>query len=391
MSLRAAIYDPYLDTLGGGERYCLTVGEILLNHNYQVDIFWSGNQEILSLAQKRFGLNLEKIKYVPDIFGLVPQRIDLIDENDLSSLHSQSLPRQSFIKKIKNNIQKFRLLSQYDLIFYLSDGSVPFLFSKKNLLHVQVPFVSQEKIKDKLINLIKVRFINRVICNSQFTSKFLTNFSSKKVEVLYPPVDVEKFYSAENKKNYIISVGRFDNILNAKKQDVLIEAFKKICDQNKSNFNWKLILMGGSHDLPEKNHYLIHLKNLAKDLPVEFIVNPDFDKLKEVYSQSKIYWHAAGFGVDEYLHPEQTEHFGMTVVEAMASGVVPMVVTKGGLTETVTDSQNGYTWQTLEELVAKTQLLLATPEDLKKLSQTAMESSKVFSKKIFEDHLLNLI
>ena len=30
MEKRAAIYDPYLDTLGGGERYCLTVAEILL-------------------------------------------------------------------------------------------------------------------------------------------------------------------------------------------------------------------------------------------------------------------------------------------------------------------------------------------------------------------------
>ena len=35
---RAAIYDPYLDTLGGGERYCLSVVEFLLQNNYQVDI-----------------------------------------------------------------------------------------------------------------------------------------------------------------------------------------------------------------------------------------------------------------------------------------------------------------------------------------------------------------
>jgi len=40
--MRAAIYDPYLDTLGGGERYCLTVAEILLKNGWQVDLFWSG-------------------------------------------------------------------------------------------------------------------------------------------------------------------------------------------------------------------------------------------------------------------------------------------------------------------------------------------------------------
>jgi glycosyltransferase involved in cell wall biosynthesis len=235
-----------------------------------------------------------------------------------------------------------------------------------------------------------VKFIHNVICNSQFTSRFLTDFPKNKINVLYPPVDVEKFSTSEKKDNIILSVGRFDNILNAKKQDVLIEAFKKLC-QNNSNFDWKLVLMGGSRDLPKDNHYLQHLQHLAKDFPIEFIVNPDFDELKHVYSQSKIYWHAAGFGVDEFIHPEQTEHFGMTVVEAMDSGLVPMVVAKGGLSEIVTEPENGFLWQTIDELVAKTQLLLVTPVDLKNLSIKAQEASQVFSKQVFEAKLLDLI
>jgi glycosyltransferase involved in cell wall biosynthesis len=390
MSLKAAIYDPYLDTLGGGERYCLTVGEILLKHNYQVDLFWSGNQEIISLAEKRFNLKLDGIKCVPDIFGLTHKKIDLIEENISKSLQSRLIPKLNYFQKIKNYFHKFKILSQYDLVFFLSDGSIPFLFSKKNFLHIQVPFILKQNILDKIINLIKVKFIHNVICNSQFTSRFLTDFPKNKINVLYPPVDVEKFSTSEKKDNIILSVGRFDNILNAKKQDVLIEAFKKLC-QNNSNFDWKLILMGGSRDLPKDNHYLQHLQHLAKDFPIEFIVNPDFDELKHVYSQSKIYWHAAGFGVDEFIHPEQTEHFGMTVVEAMDSGLVPMVVAKGGLSEIVTESENGFLWQTIDELVAKTQLLLVTPVDLKNLSIKAQEASQVFSKQVFEAKLLDLI
>ena len=390
MSLRAAIYDPYLDTLGGGERYCLTVGEILLKNGYQVDIFWSGNQEIISQAEKRFDLKLQGIKLVPDIFGLVPQKIDLIEENNLDTLHSQTIPKASYFQKVNNFIKKIQVLSKYDLVFYLSDGSIPFLFSKKNLLHIQVPFVIRENYLDKIINFIKVRRISRVVCNSQFTSRFLNNFPKDKLKIIYPPVDVEKFSSSESKENIILSVGRFDNILNAKKQDLLIEAFEKIC-KNNPHFDWKLVLMGGSHDLPENNHYLLHLQHLAKDLPIEFVVNPDFDHLKNIYSKAKIYWHAAGYGVDEYLHPEETEHFGMTVVEAMDSGAVPLVVAKGGLTEIVTNSKNGFTWQTLDELIAKTQLLLGTPKDLKELSLKAHESSQIFSKENFEKQLLDLI
>ena len=390
MKLKAAIYDPYLDTLGGGERYCLTVGEILLEQGYEVDIFWSGNQEIISQAEKRFGLKLKGINCVPDVFGLTHRKIDLIEDANQDTLHSKSFPKVGIFQKIKNFILKFQILSGYDIIFYLSDGSIPFLFSKKNILHIQVPFILKESLKDKILNIIKVKFIHQVVCNSQFTSKFLNSFPKDKLKVLYPPVDVKNFYSSDKKSNIILSVGRFDNILNAKKQDILIEAFKKIY-QNNPKTDWKLILMGGSHDLPQENHYLLHLKHLAKDLPIEFIVNPDFDKLKEIYSQAKIYWHAAGFDVDEYLHPEQTEHFGMTVVEAMDSGAVPMVVAKGGLSEIVSDSKNGFLWQSIEELVSKTQLLLVTSNDLKNLSTEAQKSSHTFSKQVFEEKLLNLI
>jgi glycosyltransferase involved in cell wall biosynthesis len=390
MSLKAAIYDPYLDTLGGGERYCLTVGEILLKNGYDVDLFWSGNKEIVLEAQNRFGLKLDGLNIIPDIFGLTHRKIEMIEENSPDTLHSIQISQGNIFSRIKKYIEKYKILSSYDLVFFLSDGSIPFLFSKKNLLHIQVPFILKENLKDKIINFIKVKFINQVVCNSQFTSKFLEDFPQSKLKVLYPPVDVEKFHSSDKKENIILSVGRFDNILNAKKQDVLIEAFKKM-HKNNPHLKWKLVLMGGSHDKPENNHYLLHLQHLAKDFPVEFIVNPNFEILKDVYSKSKIYWHAAGFGVDEYLHPEQTEHFGMTVVEAMDSGLVPIVVAKGGLTEIVSDSKNGYLWQTVDELIAKTQILFAIPKDIDNLSHEAHISAQSFSKEIFEKKLLDLI
>lgn len=390
MTLKAAIYDPYLDTLGGGERYCLSVAEILLSKGYQVDLFWSGSQNLISEAEKRFNLNLKNLNYQSDIFGLTHPKIDLVEENLEKMVKNQGRPPQNLIQKIKHNLAKYRILSQYDLIFYLSDGSIPLLFAKKNFLHVQVPFVSKDTFKEKIANVFKTKFINKVLCNSNFTAKFLTDFPAPKLKVLYPPVDIEKLSSSEKKENLILSVGRFDNILNAKKQDVLIEAFQKLCQQN-PKLDWKLVLMGGSHDLPEKNNYLQHLKFMAKDLPVEFVVNPPFETLKSIYSKSKIYWHAAGFGVDEFLHPEETEHFGMTVVEAMDSGLVPIVVAKGGLTEIVTDSRNGFLWQSVDELVAKTQLLFSTKKDLVQMSLAAQESAKAFSKQIFEERLLNLI
>lgn len=389
---KAAIYDPYLDTLGGGERYCLTVAEILLKNGYQVDLFWSGDQELITKAKERFNLEIEDLKLVPDIFHLSPSKIDLID--DTSSLKTLSINppgKQDTISKIKTIVTRLKKLSSYDLIFYLSDGSLPFLFSKINLLHVQVPFnnLSQNPL-DKLLRKIKIKNYRHIICNSDFTQKFTQKNLPQKTTVLYPPVDIEKFSPAKNKENIILSVGRFDNILNAKKQDVLIYAFNKLTKLH-PNHGWKLVLAGGSLESPDKNYYLKCLKDMAQNQNIDFIINPSFKELTQLYSLSKIYWHAAGHEVDQDNNPEKTEHFGMTVVEAMASGAVPVVVSKGGLTEIVEDDKNGYLWDSISELVGKTHSLMSSPEVLEKLSKNALDYSQNFSKQKFTNKFIKLI
>jgi len=390
--LKAAIYDPYLDTLGGGERYCLTVAEILIKNGYSVDLFWSGNPDLIKKAQERFNLDIDKIKIVPDIFHLSPNKIELVeDTSSIKNITSSSQLKQNPINKAINFINRIKTLRNYDLAFYLSDGSLPFLFSKKNLLHIQVPFTKlPSSPTNKITNSLKLLGYHSIICNSKFTQRFTKKHLPKKTTVLYPPVDIEKFSASSQKENIILSVGRFDNILNAKKQDVLLSAFQKLHAQNK-NSNWKLVLAGGSLEDPSRNLYLQHLKQMAHGLPVEFVVSPKFEDLKKLYSISKIYWHAAGYEVNEDESPENTEHFGMTVVEAMASGLVPLVVAKGGLTEIITDEENGYLWHSQSELISKTQLLMASPALLNRFMENSLSSIKKYSKSEFEKEFLSLI
>jgi glycosyltransferase involved in cell wall biosynthesis len=351
--LKAGIFDPYLDTLGGGERYVLTVAEILSQNGYDVDLFWDGDTNLLNKASSRFELKLDNIHFVPNIFA--------------------------------NNIAKrLLLLQKYDLIFYLSDGSVPFLFSRQNYLHFQVPFTKSQK---NILNYLKFKLVDQVICNSKFTQKFTTqNYTAKNV-VLYPPVDITKF-SISKKEKIILSVGRFDNILNAKRQDVLINSFKKL---SPSANGWKLVLAGGSLQSSDKNQYLKDLQKQAIGFPIEFSINPDFSILKNLYSHASIFWHAAGFGVDEVVHPEATEHFGMTVVEAMSAGLAPIVTNRGGLPEIITHQQNGYLFETESELISQTIALINNPKLLSTISIAAKNTSTQFSKQIFQDNLLKLI
>lgn len=391
MTKKAGIYDPYLDTLGGGERYCLTVAEILLNNGYNVDIFWSGDSNILEKAQERFSINLKKAKILPDIFEATPHEIERIhDNNFLFNLIQKTNSKLKIKEKILKIFQKFNITRKYDLFFFLSDGSNPFLFSKKNILHIQVPFLSNSLEPQPIINPIKSLFFSNIICNSKFTSKFVKKYFRKKIDILYPPVDIVKFNNQEKKENIILSVGRFDNILNAKKQDCLIDAFSKLI-KRKHLKGWKLVLAGGSLQESSKNAFLQLLIKKANGLPIEFFINPNFEQLKKLYAISKIYWHAAGFQVNENLHPEETEHFGMTIVEAMASGLVPFGVNKGGIPEIIDNKINGFLWKTIKGLANKTFSLIKNPKLFEQMALNSIQKSKQFSKENFETEFIKLL
>lgn len=389
--LKAGVYDPYLDTLGGGERYCLSVVEVLLKNNYNVDIFWSGDQDILPKAEKRFGLELSAANLVPDIFQEHPHQIECVENQEiLSSIASRRFTSDDRITKIKKIVNKIKITRQYDVFFYISDWSIPFLFSHNNLLHIQLPLAKSIPLSQKIINKIKLYNYNKILCNSEFTLNVAKPRLGSKCTVLYPPVDTKQFNPSGPKENIILSVGRFDTLFNSKKQEVLIEAFKKMYDQ-KNILGWKLVLAGGVLNHMEENSFLIRLKEMASGYPIEFQINPDFTILKSIYESSKIYWHAAGYNVDEDLHPENTEHFGIAPVEAMASGAVPILVKKGGLGEIVTDGVSGYLWNTTEELVAKTQLLIGSPETMSQISQKSIEVASKYSKESFENNFKSIL
>jgi glycosyltransferase involved in cell wall biosynthesis len=362
--MKAAIYDPYLDTLGGGEKYTLTVAQVMLQLGWSVDLFWSKDPVWLQKARKRFLLDLKGLNIVPNLF-------------------SSSGSVFSRLQKIKS------VTGRYDYFFFLSDGSIPFLFAKNNLLHFQVPFHSLSFSKtQKLLNRLKLARIKVVITNSAFTKKLVDQTYGVKSQVLYPPIDVDNF-KPQKKQNLILSVARFEQTLHTKRQDVLISAFKKLYDQDKPD--WKLILAGSSRQDSAQNSYLSQLRRFAQNYPIEFVVNQDFSVIQKLYAQSKIFWHAAGFGVDETKEPQLVEHFGMVAVEAMAAGSVPVVVKKGGIKEVIENEKNGYLWENQKELIAYTRLLMSGNQIREKVSLKAQKRARDFSNQNFVDNLKNLL
>lgn len=379
--MRIGIYCPYLGAaLGGGERYMLTIAEHL-SQNHRVDIFWS-SARLRERVKERLKIDLNRVNFVEDIFS------------SKINLHNTA------INRVEDLLKRWRITSQYNVIFYMSDGSLPFLFAKKNLIHFQIPFINVGGCS--VTNRLKKRLINTFFCNSCFTKGFVDREFNVDSEVIYPPVSIEDFKPGK-KENLILSVGRFTKIeeqsgpirpLHAKRQDALIDGFKQVWEADLpasrvDGSGWKMVLAGGALD--EDKDYIEKLKKAAKGLPIEILVNVDFVTLQKLYSKAKIFWHAAGFGEDEQKHPERMEHFGIAIVEAMAAGCAPMVIGKGGIPEIIVDQKNGFLWQTKEELVKLTRQLADSPQKIKKISAQAIKDSQRFSKKVFCQKIDELI
>lgn len=335
---RAGLYTPYADTLGGGERYLLTLAQILLGQDWLVEVTFDNNK-LLNQARSRFNLPLEKVS--------------LIDRGVLEK-------------------KPYLSHRHYDLLFWVSDGSIPTMMAKKNWLHFQVPFHNLGG--KSLFNIMKLKFIDRVICNSYFTKKVIDAEYGVSSLVWYPPVAVSDFAPGK-KENLIVAVGRFETTMNVKRQDVLVSVFKTLVDEGLSD--WKLVLVGGSLAKEEDNPFLRNLKEQARGYPVEFRVNAPFEELKKTYSRAKIFWHAAGFGVNEEKEPEKVEHFGMTTIEAMASGCWPLVYEAGGQREIFENfpQKDLCLWRNEGQLLEKTKEIIARKPTITPLIDLAQKFS----------------
>lgn len=356
--MRIGIFDPYLDSLSGGEKYILSVVSCLaLEH--EVSIFWDKEKEseIKQIARKKLGIDLSSVKFYPSIFA-----------------------------KNISSISRFIESRKFDAIVYLSDGSIPFIGTRL-YIHFQFPieWVDEKSLKTK----IKLFFVKKIFCNSYFTKSFIDKKLNVKSDILYPPVNLHIVKNIK-KENVILHVGRFDvdsHEVNYKKQDVMIDIFKKMRDAGLKD--WKFVLIIGVRNRDENK--LSKLKQTAKGYPIEIMDDPSNKILWENYSRAKIYWHATGFGENLQKHPEKAEHFGISTVEAMGAGCVPVVFNAGGQIEIVENDKSGYLWNTLDDFAKKTENLIKDEKLWKEMSGNAIRRSEVFNENRFCKALKNII
>jgi glycosyltransferase involved in cell wall biosynthesis len=123
--------------------------------------------------------------------------------------------------------------------------------------------------------------------------------------------------------------------------------------------------------------YYDRLKRSAPE-NVSFVLSP-LRKAKDILGRAMAYVHCA-----------ENEHFGITIVEAMAAGCVPVVHDSGGPREIVT-SDVGFRWDNLPTAAGQLRMLTENDRYRRELSAASSMRSRKFRPEVFESEITKVL
>jgi glycosyltransferase involved in cell wall biosynthesis len=224
-----------------------------------------------------------------------------------------------------------------------------------------------------------------VLANSEYTRGWIRRLWHTDAQVLYPPIQVQRLDPAAERERAVITVGRFfqPGLGHAKRQLEMVEWFARASRSGTLAPDWKMYVVGGCEE--SQRPYLAQVRAAGEGLPVEVIDNAPRKQVEDLLSRSSVFWSATGYGEDEAKAPWSSEHFGMTTVESMAGGCVPVVIDKAGQKEIVRQEVDGFRWSTPDELLARTAQLAGDEQLRARLSASARERAQVYSEDAFAE------
>jgi glycosyltransferase involved in cell wall biosynthesis len=229
-----------------------------------------------------------------------------------------------------------------------------------------------------------LRLMNRDSSNNEGSKYGLTitlsNFCKEKIEefyyplknkiqVIYPPVNIKAFWDEKkNRAKQVISSGIFNPIKDQLSQIKIAEAFPHI----------KFFITGYISQKSEKKYYNECLNYIARhDITnVGLIPNISQVNLKKLLKKSAY-----------FIHSRKNEHFGISIVEAIAAGCIPLVHNSGGQKEIVPFDELRF--DSVDEAMEKFKTI--SNSDKKKYRNYLQNHILQFSEEKFEQKLNNLI
>lgn len=370
MNKKIAIFHQFLDNIGGAEIVTLTLARELNADIYTTNI----NEE----AIKKMGFEsiLNKIHSIGKIPIKAPFR------------------HQSAFYKFR----KLNLKNKYD--FYIISGDWAMsgaVNNKPNLWYIHSPLNELWDFKDfvrryllnwwkrpifdlwvkinRKLTLKYARHVNIWICNSKTTKNRIKKYYNKNAKIINPPIETKK-YQYKKPKNYWLSVNRY---VKHKRIEMQLKAFEQLKNEN-------LVIVASyekkasQFEEYKKQIDLLKQKHNIKNVKILNFVSSN--ELIEFYSKCK------GF-----ITTARDEDFGMTPLEAMASGKPVIAANEGGYKETITN-KTGILIDNIDEQKLAKQIKILSKQIKKnpeKFKEQCQKQAKKFDTKEFIKKIKNSI
>jgi len=326
-----------------------------------------------------------------DVFALV----DFLNDEQRKIILKGKKAKTSFIQKLpfakkrhRNYLPLFPKaiekldLSGYDVIVSSSHAVAKGFKKKDNQLHITYCHSPMRYIWDQTDQYLKGTkgltaklFMNYLrkwdlksasnvdffIANSHHIAEKIKRIYKREADIIYPPVDINKFEVGNKKEGYYLTASR---MVPYKKLDLVVEAFNQMPDK-------KLVVIGSG---PEKNNIIS-----AAASNIEIISHQDRESLKSFMQKAKAFVFAA------------EEDFGIIVVEAMACGTPVIAFNKGGAKESVISGTTGILFDEQSSKSITNAVLQFENRKDSFDSLAIRKHSEKFSRMIFEENIRNFV
>jgi glycosyltransferase involved in cell wall biosynthesis len=338
--LKVNIVHPNLNICGGGERLSIAVMEAVKAMGDQFDITTFEWPNLCQISVSFGKLSAQTIMSTSKI-NIMESALDchLVNKEykskckyDLTiNTHSDSVPYYCDYFSKNNCISYCHFPTAKD---HIDIQNLDFL-KETRLLKKQIKEKSASRQKwsnSKLFQLLNESYDKLIrnstlITNSEFSKKIIFEKLGINAQVLYPPVDIDRF-----RKRALLSKTRQDTVLVLcrivpyKNIESAIGIAKILKDNDICK---KMKIIGNLHDYDYvRRDYYAQLTEMRNSNGLQEFVVFDINAHHESVIESM---HSA----KAYLHTVPGEPFGISTVEAMSAGLVPAVPDLGGHTEFV--------------------------------------------------------
>jgi glycosyltransferase involved in cell wall biosynthesis len=415
--MRAKVVHDDINAGGGSERLAIVTMDLLAEMGFKVDLA-SFNKPNIEELKKDFGdiVDSVDINSVPlDLFSMLGMTGSSSSKNMSGTKDRQgntSTDKTAPLNTYSNDGEYDLIVNTHgDLLPYYNQTDSPEINKKSIVTYCHFPLVPQliqqgnnsqgyvrfvrrwikvddieqdfkEKILENVSKTYELMIKNTtVLTNSNFSKRAIEQYYGPTVKpaTIHPPVDVEKFRKIAlrpaDRENMILVISRFSP---DKQLENTIEIGNILINEIK--IDAKIILVGNiateDHQYLEQLKRLIGEYNLDNKFTVE--VGISFEQLLELMRKSKV-----------YLHPLAGEPFGISIVEAMSAGLIPVVPDEGGCTEFVPQYYQFHTHQQAADIIGK--LLIASDNNMQAERTQLSESVSKFSTESYKAGLRKVI